>query len=387
MIQRYDVVIVGGSFAGLACARTAALKGLKVAVIDSKPEPGARVRTTGIVVKEASDDFDLPARLMRKVRGVRLYAPNGRSLDLSAPGYFFQATDTAGVLRWMAGEAERAGAALLYGRKFETAIEHARGVALPGLGLHAGFLIGADGARSKVAELFGLSRNTHFVAGLEIECDPLEDLDGRFLHCFADSRIAPGYIAWGGSGSRFDPDRRRGAAAGQARSRRIAAAPQRRVRHPQYPRAPAPQRLDPDRRHALASGHEPGAAGGRRGRHGVADDGRRHPYGAQFRAPRRAARVRLSERPGAPSRRAARARGAGASTRRACCARVLDAAPPNPLINALLMTAPMKALAQRLYFHSRGQGAGSFDDWAEEFERGELAKAAPELPTPKLRLI
>src|SRR5437868_1075832 len=93
MMQKFDLVIVGGSFAGLACARTAALRGLKVAVLDSKPEPGARIRTTGIVVKEASDDFDLPAQLMRKVRGVRLYAPDDRSVDLHAPGYFFQATD------------------------------------------------------------------------------------------------------------------------------------------------------------------------------------------------------------------------------------------------------------------------------------------------------
>ncbi len=105
MIRKFDLVIVGGSFAGLACARTAALRGLKVAVIDAKKDPGARVRTTGIVVKEASDDFDLPARLMRKVRGVRLYSPDDRALDLHAPGYFFQATDTAGVLRWMAAEA------------------------------------------------------------------------------------------------------------------------------------------------------------------------------------------------------------------------------------------------------------------------------------------
>src|SRR4029077_5889747 len=125
MVQRYDLVIVGGSFAGLACARTAALRGLKVAVIDGKPEPGARVRTTGIVVKEASDDFDLPSRLMRKVRGVRLSAPNDRSLVLSPPCYSFPATDTPGVLRWMACEAERAGARLLYGRKFDNGIEHA----------------------------------------------------------------------------------------------------------------------------------------------------------------------------------------------------------------------------------------------------------------------
>src|SRR5258708_29521865 len=97
MIRHFDLVIVGGSFGGLACARTAALRGLKVAVLDSKPEPGARVRTTGILVKEAGDDFDLPSHLMRKVRGVRLYSPHNRSVDLHAPGYFFQATDTAHV--------------------------------------------------------------------------------------------------------------------------------------------------------------------------------------------------------------------------------------------------------------------------------------------------
>src|SRR5438445_12035294 len=99
MVQKFDLVIVGGSFAGLACARTAALRGLKVAVIDSKPEPGARISTTGLVVKEASDHFDLPSQFMRKVRGVRLSSPDDRSLALHAPGYSFQATNTAEQLR------------------------------------------------------------------------------------------------------------------------------------------------------------------------------------------------------------------------------------------------------------------------------------------------
>ena len=36
MVQKYDLIIVGGSFAGLACARSAALRGLKVAVLDGK---------------------------------------------------------------------------------------------------------------------------------------------------------------------------------------------------------------------------------------------------------------------------------------------------------------------------------------------------------------
>src|SRR5215472_15745801 len=108
-MARFDLIVVGGSFAGLACARTAALRGLRVCVIDVKSEPGARVRTTGILVKEATDDFDVPSHLMRKVRGVRLYSPQGYALDLSAPGYYFQATDTPELLRWMAAEAQFAG--------------------------------------------------------------------------------------------------------------------------------------------------------------------------------------------------------------------------------------------------------------------------------------
>ena len=55
-MRRFDLIVVGGSFAGLACARTAALRGLKVAVIERKGDPGEAVRTTGILVKEAAEE-------------------------------------------------------------------------------------------------------------------------------------------------------------------------------------------------------------------------------------------------------------------------------------------------------------------------------------------
>ena len=82
----YDLAIVGASFAGLVCARTAAMRGLKVCVLEAKDDPGARIHTTGILVKEAADEVDLPHALMRRVHGVRLYAPNLTSVDLFAPG-------------------------------------------------------------------------------------------------------------------------------------------------------------------------------------------------------------------------------------------------------------------------------------------------------------
>ena len=71
----FDLVIIGAGFAGLAAARTAAMRGLKVAVLESKREPGARVHTTGILVPEAAEEIDIPFWLTRRVPGVRLYAP------------------------------------------------------------------------------------------------------------------------------------------------------------------------------------------------------------------------------------------------------------------------------------------------------------------------
>lgn len=386
MIRHFDLVIVGGSFAGLACARTAALRGLKVAVVDSKPEPGARVRTTGIVVKEASDDFDLPARLMRKVRGVRLYAPNDSSLDLSAPGYFFQATDTPGVLRWMASEAERAGATLFYDRKFDAGIEHGRGVALASLGLHASFLIGADGARSRVGECFGLSGNRHFLAGLEIECEPLKDLDPRFLHCFADSRIAPGYIAWavpGVDGTQIGVAARRPAKPdlGKLLVRLRSVCDIRAIkvtarRSGLIPSGGTLTRLGTNRVMLIgdAAGMVSPVTGG--GIHTALHFGRRaaqlvSDYLAD-RGPHPVAALRR-EAPRYHAKRALR--------------RLLDTAPSNALINAFLMTAPAKALAQRLYFHSRSESGESFEAWSREFERGTVENTPARPPGPTLRLI
>ena len=115
----YDLVIVGASFAGLIAAKTAAMRGLSVAVLEAKPDAGHRVATTGILVKEVTDDIDIPHTLTRRVHGVRLYAPNITHTDLFAPGYFFLTTDTAALLRWLASEAMRAGAHILYRTRFE----------------------------------------------------------------------------------------------------------------------------------------------------------------------------------------------------------------------------------------------------------------------------
>lgn len=385
-MRLFDLVIVGGSFAGLACARTAALRGLKVAVLDSKPEPGARVRTTGILVKEATDDCDLPASLMRKIRGVRLYAPDNRSLDLSAPNYFFHATDTAELMRWMAAEAQLAGATMLYDHRFEGAQETPDRIILTKHGIQARFLIGADGARSRVAAQFGLGLNKRFLAGLEIECEPMASLDARFLHCFADNEIAPGYIGWIVPGAGVTQI---GVAATRGRKPELAALIAR-VKHiwqidrlniverrsGLIPSGGPVTRLGNGRVMLIgdAAGIVSPVTGG--GIHTALHFGRR---AAQLvgdylldRGPRPLP-VFEREIPRYRLKRALR--------------RAFDIAPSNALINAMLMTSPMRALAQRLYFHRRGGDPASFEAWTQAFEKDEITPLPPNAPPPELHCI
>lgn len=194
-----DCVVVGASFAGLASALALARAGLRVTVLEKKTDPGARLHTTGIIVKDAIDQIalldTLPASLVRRIPGVRLYAPNLRYVDLEAPGYYFLATDTPAVMRWLASEAERSGAAIAYDAAFKGAKRLQSGFEVDGLGATR-FLIGADGPQSRVAAALGLGASRRFLAGVEYEYAGAALAVPDKLHCFVDRRIARGYIGW-----------------------------------------------------------------------------------------------------------------------------------------------------------------------------------------------
>jgi digeranylgeranylglycerophospholipid reductase len=198
-----DCVVVGASFAGLACATAVARTGMRVTVLERKADPGERLHTTGIIVKDAIDQIPLldglPAELVHCITGVRLYAPNLRYVDLAAPGYYFLATDTPNVMRWLATQAEHAGARIVYRKSFTQAERLQSGFDLGDLGTTR-FLVGADGPDSRVAETMGLGQCTQFLFGLEHEYEGVDIAEPHKLHCFIDRRLAPGYIAWVVSG-------------------------------------------------------------------------------------------------------------------------------------------------------------------------------------------
>lgn len=195
-MHEVDLVIVGAGFAGLTCAQAAAVRGVSTLVLERKSDPGVNSHTTGIFVKEVADAWDVPRHYTRKIHGVRLYSPNHRFVDLVSPGYYFLATDTPAVMRWLSSVASESGVDVRCSQSYQGAAYTNDGLQLAGHDVRCRYLVGCDGPRSRVAQDFRLGRNRQFLTGVEAEFEGVTDLDEDRLHVFLDSSLAPGYIAW-----------------------------------------------------------------------------------------------------------------------------------------------------------------------------------------------
>lgn len=204
-MERCDVLVVGAGLAGLACARGLAASGVRTALVDQKRGLGERIHTTGIFVRRTLEDFALPDDCLGPpVRRVVLYPPSRRRpLALASRHDEFRVGDMGALYQRLREAAAAAGVEVRTGHRLVSARVDRGGVEveLEESGrrrrLRAGFLVGADGARSPVAGQLGLDRNHAFLIGAE---DVLPSALGAgeppVMHCFIDPDLAPGYLAW-----------------------------------------------------------------------------------------------------------------------------------------------------------------------------------------------
>lgn len=201
---QFDVVVVGAGLGGLQCARLLGLSGLRVLLVERKRALDEAVHTTGIFVRRTLEDFNLPADCLgAPVRHVTLYSPARRRLELESPHEefrigrmgrlyvrFLDDCRRTGVEWWP--ETRYLGCALKQRGGVSIALEvKGRSVRVP-----ARFVVGADGAQSRVARDLGLDTNRTWIVGVEdVYAATMTDDVPRF-HCFLEPRLAPGYLAW-----------------------------------------------------------------------------------------------------------------------------------------------------------------------------------------------
>ncbi|MGH9904827.1 MAG: NAD(P)/FAD-dependent oxidoreductase, partial [Pyrinomonadaceae bacterium] len=225
-MKEYDVIIVGAGLAGLQCGRLLGRQGLRVLLVDRKPQLDQSIHTTGVFVRRTLEDFDLPEDCLGPaVRHVTLYSPARRKLELSSPHDEFRIGQMGKLYQRMLEKCLRAGVEWMPATRY-TEHRSSNGhvvVRLDGSSISQSvrgrYLVGADGATSRIAKGLRLDTNREWIVGVE---DVLSDvpLDGPpRLHCFIDPTLAPGYLAWvahdgvethigvGGYPSLFDPVR------------------------------------------------------------------------------------------------------------------------------------------------------------------------------------
>jgi flavin-dependent dehydrogenase len=219
-----DVLVVGAGLAGLECARRLGEAGARVLLADRKPAVDHVVHTTGIFVRRTLETFALPEDCLGPaVRRVLLYSPRGRALEMESPhdefrvgrmGALYQrgldACLGAGV-EWAPAtsvvslEPDGAGSSVTLEREGRRERVRAR------------FVVGADGATSRVAPALGLDENREWIVGVEEVFRGVGTGQAPAFHCWLDPVLAPGYLAWvvddgeevhvgvGGYASRFRP--------------------------------------------------------------------------------------------------------------------------------------------------------------------------------------
>jgi flavin-dependent dehydrogenase len=202
-MQHVDVIVVGAGLAGLQCSRLLAGHGLSVLLVERKASVDQAVHTTGIFVRRSLVDFALPpACLGPPIRRVTLYSPARRPLVLESPHEEFRIARMGALyVRWLK-DCLAAGAQWLPNTAY-LGCQPADGgslVRLESAGeeqtVRTRFLIGADGASSRVARDLGLSTNRQCIVGLEEVYEGIRPAGPPQLHCFLDRRLAPGYVAW-----------------------------------------------------------------------------------------------------------------------------------------------------------------------------------------------
>jgi len=206
-MQKFDVVVVGGSVSGSATAFYCAQRGLSVAVVEEHPLPGKYGRCTAIVSKKGLDSIgaDYSQSCLNEIHGADIYAAGSR-LNVRTSKVQAIVLDRFKFDERCAKRAQKAGAKFLFNTRFESFVERDGGFVVSckkargkkPLLLLCKVLVGADGANSAVAReaCFPAFGECDYAFCYEAEYGGAAVLASDRVQVFLDSEKLSGFFGW-----------------------------------------------------------------------------------------------------------------------------------------------------------------------------------------------
>ena len=201
----YDVVVIGGGPSGATAAEDLARSGRKVALID---RDGRIKPCGGAIPPRLIDDFDIPdAQLVAKITTARMVSPTGRKVDIPIENGFVGMVDREHFDEFLRQRAASAGADRMTGtflridrNDSRTCVVYRDKASGDERSLRTKLIIGADGARSKVAraEVPEGDKIPYVIAYHEIIKSPGPRGDYHPDRCDVvyDGAISPDFYGW-----------------------------------------------------------------------------------------------------------------------------------------------------------------------------------------------
>ncbi len=202
----FDAVVIGGGPSGATAAADLARLGRRVLLLD---QAGRIKPCGGAIPPRLVRDFGIPDHLLvARARGARIVSPSQKVADMPIDGGYVGMVDRAEFDEWLRARAQEAGAerrtgtyermshdpdgtAVVHYRSKDTAEEQR---------VRTRVVVGADGARSKVAKhsIRGADRMPYVFAYHEIVRTPKGDaaFDGSRCDVYYQGTLSPDFYAW-----------------------------------------------------------------------------------------------------------------------------------------------------------------------------------------------
>jgi digeranylgeranylglycerophospholipid reductase len=207
MIQRSDIVVVGGGPCGSFSAMAAARQGIDVTVIEEHREIGTPVHCAGHISIHGLKtlDIEIPSNIIEnRVSKARFYAPSGKQLCIDCKRPVTQVIDRVLFDRYLSELSSQRGVSYLHGvdaRSFWIDSNRVKGVCVGGeepSKVEAKVVIDAEGASADLLRKASLpsSSRTTFVTGVQGYSAKVSDVDLDSVEIYLGNDFAPGFFAW-----------------------------------------------------------------------------------------------------------------------------------------------------------------------------------------------